>query len=93
MEFVNKSLNEDKEFWNYFYRYPMKYLTFVWQNKIKKEFQASNLELDGKSEAHFNIIKSVIQNNQDAQMCIWKTFGSTDIDGTTLGIKKRSLLN
>lgn len=87
MEITKTASYNGEKFWNDFYRYPMKHLSWAWKNRIRNDFSEANLTLDGISDAHLAIIKSVIQNNEDAQMCIYKTFGSSDIDGTTLGIK------
>lgn len=87
MEITKTASYNGEQFWNHFYRYPMNHLTWTWKNKIRNAFLAADLELSGVSDAHFDIIKAIIQNNEDAQMCIYRTFGSSDIDGTHLGIK------
>tara|TARA_B100000073_G_C23353182_1_gene419709 strand:- start:217 stop:450 length:234 start_codon:yes stop_codon:yes gene_type:complete len=49
-----------KNFWNHTYRHEMRNLKPSLQREVKKTFQEFNLELDGESELHYQLICEVV---------------------------------
>jgi len=47
-------------FWNHTYRYYLRDASTYKQNKILRAFVSNELEIDGESESHLEIIKKII---------------------------------
>ncbi len=47
-------------FWNHAYRHEMRNLKPSLQKEVKKTFKDFNLELDGKSDLHYQLICEVV---------------------------------
>ena len=53
-------MNNLENYWNHEYRHYLRDANKAQKNRIKNLFIKNNLELDGESDAHLNIIQKVL---------------------------------